>query len=344
MKNFQEKVQSGFWLLKNKLSASIEKILHSNKQKVHDILQSDENKNTADQRVDSQKLWESVETSKKLQPYSIEFLWEKIIVLWYQNSNEIYKIFPANGWDFIHGNQAEQITALFQTHRRAFFKKVKNNSKNTNAIRKIFSEIGKKNIPTIQEEKPAVTIEPKKSAAQRIQENKRKKNLEAIEKRKQKKAKQIEAQKQKQIEKQQKVHAENISTDYETLEGFTGHMSKISSWQNDMTKVLSAQEKQEKFQQISAASSIYKILMTRLPKDIFTKYIWLDDTKRYTVIKEEIKKYLHQDFQYSLEVKNQQRHILHLVNSACEILLLSKQYQKQNQQNPQWTQYYKNAA
>lgn len=344
MKNFQEKVQSGFSLLKNKLSSSIQNILHTNKQKVQSILETPEASVIETQATQKDNLNECVETSKNLQPYSMEFMWEKIIVLWYENSNEIYKIFPASGGDFIHGNQADQITALFQTHKRAFFKKIKNSPKNKNYIKNIFKEIWEKN-KSEQIKNSEITIQPKKSAAERIKENKRKKNLEAIEKRKQKQQEKIEAQKNKQKELDQQKHAQNIQSDYQTLSWFH-QVAKILPWQNDFSKSLSNQEKQEKFQQISAASSIYKILMARLPKDIFSKNIWLDDTKRYTVLKEYIKNYLHQDFGDSQEIKNQQRHLLHLVNSACEILLLSKEYQKQNppKNNTQWTNYYKNAA
>ena len=86
--------------------------------------------------------------------------------------------------------------------------------------------------------------------------------------------------------------------------------------------------------------------MSRLPKNIFEKTHWLDDLKKYTVLKEYIKNYLNQDFEYSLETKNQQRHLLHLVNSAWEILLLSIEYKraKSSKNNPQWTNYYNTAA
>lgn len=189
MKNLQEKFSWGFHSLKTKLSSSIQNILHSNKQNVQNILDQP-NQTTLQNQPSVEKtqenksweLWESIENDKKLQPYSIEFLWEKIIVLWYENSQEIYKIFPATGWNFIHWNQSDQITALYQTHKRAFFKKIKNNSKNKNHIKKIFSEIWKnKNISSDEIINTTQNIQPKKSAAQRIQENKRKKNLEAIE-------------------------------------------------------------------------------------------------------------------------------------------------------------------
>ena len=354
MKNLQEKFSWGFHSLKTKLSSSIQNILHSNKQNVQNILDQP-NQTTLQNQPSVEKtqenksweLWESIENDKKLQPYSIEFLWEKIIVLWYENSQEIYKIFPATGWNFIHWNQSDQITALYQTHKRAFFKKIKNNSKNKNHIKKIFSEIWKnKNISSDEIINTTQNIQPKKSASQRIQENKRKKNLEAIEQRKQKQQEILEAEKNKEIWKNKKIQAENIQSDYETLYPFSSNLSKISPWQTDFSKKLSAEEKQEKFQQISSASSIYKILMSRLPKSIFEKTHWLNDAKRYTVLKEYIKNYLNQDFEYSLETKNQQRHLLHLVNSAWEILLLSHQYKKQNppKNNPQWTNYYNNAA
>mgnify|MGYP006999713717 CR=1 FL=1 len=354
MNNFREKFSWNFHLLKNKLSFSIQNILNSNKKYITDILDIPQEKKIVktppikkSEACKKNIISESAEKPNNLQPYSIEFLWEKIIVLWYQNSQEIYKIFPATGWNFIYGNQADQITALYQTHKRAFFKKIKNNSKNKNHIKKIFSEIWKnKNNSSEEINQKTQNIQPKKSAAQRIQENKRKKNLELIEKRKQKQQERLEAEKNKEIWKNKKIQAENIQSDYETLYPFSGNLSKISPWQNDFSKKLSAEEKQEKFQQISSASSIYKILMSRLPKNIFEKTHWLDDAKRYTVLKEYIKNYLHHDFEYSLETKNQQRHLLHLVNSAWEILLLSQQYKKQNppKNNTQWTNYYKNAA
>ncbi len=354
MKNFREKFSWNFHLLKNKLSSNIQNILHSNKKNVQDILEHPQQKITIPQAILKQpkekqnpELWESIEIQWNLQPYSIEFLWEKIIVLWYENSQEIYKIFPATGWKFIYWNQAEQITALYQTHKRAFFKKIKNTPKNKNHIKNIFLEIWKnKNSSSEEINQNTQNIQPKKSASQRIQENKKKKNLEAIEKRKQKQQEKIETQKNKEILQNKKIHAENIFEDYQTLYPFSSGIAKISSWQNDFSKNLSDSEKQEKFQQISSASSIYKILMSRLPKSIFEKTHWLDDTKRFTVLKEYIKNYLNQDFEYSLETKNQQRHLLHLVNTASEILILSVEYKKQNpsKNNPQWTNYYNTAA
>jgi hypothetical protein len=72
--NFQEKAQSGFSLLKNKLSSSLQNILHTNKQKVQSFLETPEPNVIETQATQKDNLKECVETSKNLQPYSMEFM------------------------------------------------------------------------------------------------------------------------------------------------------------------------------------------------------------------------------------------------------------------------------
>jgi len=339
MNIFPEKFTKWFNSIKTKLASSINTALFWTKKSVSSVLDhtpdnSDKISNASAENND--KI--ITKKSNKLQPYSIEFQWKKMIVLWYQDSKDIYKIFPIEWWEFIGWKSAEQITALYQTHRRAFFKKIKNTTKNKNYIKNIFIKIWNSNKKDSQNDNITQQIQPKKSLSDKILEKKKQENLRKIQ----------EKQKQKesiQREKNQEIHKSNLNNDYETLAPFNWVISRISKWQNHNWNVLSFQEEKDKKQQILSASSVFKIMMAHLPAWVFQTTIWLDDVKKYKILKSHIKKYLNQDFWTDQEIQSKQRHLHHLVNSACEILILSVQYKKNTKKtNEQWTDFYENAA
>lgn len=342
MLKLAQRFKSGFNSVKTTLAQSVEKFIWNNQQRVDTILTWEtqihsplQQNNQVEEPIDNTN---TIESHQWLRAYTIDF-WEKIILLENQDGN-IYKIFPAAQWGFITWHKAQQIEALFRTHKRAFFKKLSK----PKYVKKRFIEAAQENKNLSKNEQKTIQetqIQKKKTLANRIAENKRKKNLEAIKQRKQKQAEKLKKQKEKEI-----IHQQNIASICNEIQPYASMVMKIQPWHRDTHMILNQEQKAEQSKEIDAAYKIYNEFLLKMDKSIIQKVSWLGKAKRYNVLREYAKKYINQDIWNNWETKNQQRELHNILDSACEVLLLSLENKKHSYDNStQWArEHYKQAA
>lgn len=339
MKNFIKQAFDNVNKFQQSFHPKIQSSCEYIKQSVNNIFQTETATNITskiDQNTVKPNYQPKINTQQKpnsLIPYSIEFQNIKYIVLSNTQNDEIYKVFPLQGWDFLEWENLAQIQTLFENHRRTFFKKVKSTPKFKRHVRNIFSNIWKKPAES-QEKKSEIHIQNKLSPAERIKQKKQEKNKKKIQEKKQREQSEILLQKQKN-------QRENLTEDFKSVFWFSLHVSKMLAWNHKKISSLTPEQLKEKNLQINAASWVYKILLARLDNSVFQETKNIAPQKRFKILKSKIKKYLNQDFWNDPESANIQRHLHHLVNSSCDILVDSVSHKNQKSQ---WTDYYSQAA